>query len=248
MVTVEIVSPAGPTVEAFRPPKTKCNRILQVRDFLHANKPSSKSSLLLHLLQNTMAKVGAVDSILGSSRHSTVDQLLEAFHSAASNADLTKYFACFDKGGRFLGTDATENWDAIGFYNFCKPYFAKGSGWTYVPIVGSRKVTYFTHVDGTPNFCTFDENLFNDSFGTCRGSGSLIFNQATGSWLVAAYHLSFPVPNDIAGEVTATLKAADPALKSKLADQAAAQLLAELEREDAPEKSKSKSSKKKKGK
>ena len=195
-----------------------------------------------------MAKVSGVDSVLGSSRHSTVDLLLEAFHSAASNADLTKYFACFDKAGRFLGTDATENWDAIEFYNFCKPYFAKGSGWTYVPVRGSRKVSYYANVDGTPNFCTFDEILFNDSFGTCRGSGSLIYSQATCSWLVAAYHLSFPVPNDIAGEVTATLKAADPTLKSKLADQAAVQLLAELELEDAPEKAKSKSSKKKKGK
>lgn len=192
--------------------------------------------------------MAAIESILGNSRYSTVDQLLESFHTSASNADLAKYFGCFDKAGRFLGTDATENWDAIEFYKFCKPHFAKGSGWTYVPVAGSRKVTHFTSADGTPNFCTFDEILFNDSFGTCRGSGSLIFNQSTSSWLVAAYHLSFPVPNDIAGEVTATLKAADPSLKSKLADQAAAQLLAELELEDAPEKSKSKSSKKKKGK
>jgi len=195
-----------------------------------------------------MSKSNSVESVLGSSRHGSVDSLLEAFHSAASKADLTAYFGCFDKTGRFLGTDATENWSATEFYSFCKPHFARGNGWTYTPVAGSRKVTHYTQLDGTPNFCTFDEILLNEGFGTCRGSGSLLHNPEFSSWFVAAYHLSFPVPNDIAHDITNTIKAADPGLKAKLADQAAAELLAELELEDEPKKEKGKSSKKKKGK
>lgn len=184
-------------------------------------------------------------SKIGSARFGTVDLLLDAFHKAASVADLTGYFGCFDVNGRFLGTDASENWSAAEFLAFCKPHFSKGNGWTYTVQPGSRKVVQFAHHDGSANFCTFDEILFNDSFGTCRGSGTLIYSASISSWHVAAYHLSFPIPNEIAHDITATIKAADPGLKGKLADQAAAELLAELDLEDEK---KTKSSKKKKGK
>lgn len=195
-----------------------------------------------------MSKSSVAEGVLGCSSYGSVDQLLDAFHAAASKADLAAYFGCFDKTGRFLGTDATENWSATEFYSFCKPHFARGNGWTYTPMAGSRKVTHYNHTDGRPNFCTFDEILLNDGFGTCRGTGSLLYNQASSCWLVAAYHLSFPVPNDIAHDITSTIKSADPTLKAKLADQAAADLLAELELEDEPKKEKAKSGKKKKGK
>lgn len=193
-----------------------------------------------------MSKPSNAESLIGSARHVTADALLESFHSSASKADLTGYFGCFDKQGRFLGTDATENWSAVEFYDFSKPHFVKGGGWTYTYVPGTRKYTHYLQSDGSPNFCTFDEILTNCSFGTCRGSGSLVFNPNVSCWFIAAYHLTFPVPNDMAEDITSKIKASDPALKLQLADQAAAQLLAELELEDAPEKGKSKSSKKKK--
>jgi hypothetical protein len=187
------------------------------------------------------------EQAIGSSRHATVDALLDSFHTAAAKADLVAYFGCMDKRGRFLGTDATENWTAGDFYDFTKPYFASGKGWTYVPVAGSRKVTYYPGPSiEAAQFCTFDEILHNESFGTCRGSGTLVYSSEHGCWFVAAYHLNFPVPNDLAGEVTTLIKKGDPSSQAKQADAAAAQLLAELELADKG--SSSKGGKKKKGK
>eukprot|EP00428_Durinskia_dybowskii_P060867 CAMPEP_0170369604 /NCGR_PEP_ID=MMETSP0117_2-20130122/8070_1 /TAXON_ID=400756 /ORGANISM="Durinskia baltica, Strain CSIRO CS-38" /LENGTH=196 /DNA_ID=CAMNT_0010624331 /DNA_START=62 /DNA_END=652 /DNA_ORIENTATION=+ len=189
------------------------------------------------------------DDIIGSGRHKSVDQLLDSYHRAAAKADLVAYFGCMDKQGRYLGTDASENWSSTEFYDFCKPYFATGRGWTYIPIPKSRKVTYFPGPTSEGAvFCTFDELLHNDSFGSCRGSGSLIYSTEFDCWFIAAYHLTFPVPNDIADEITDRIKSEDGTLLASKADAAAAELLAELELEEAQGGSKTaKGNKKKKG-
>jgi hypothetical protein len=171
------------------------------------------------------------NDVIARGRHATVDQLLDTFHSSARKADLATYFGCFDQRGRFLGTDATENWSATEFYDFTKPHFATGKGWTYIP-TGQRQVTYYPGPSSdNAAFCTFDEQLHNDGFGSCRGSGTLIRDETLNCWLIASYHLTFPVPNDIAHKVTDLIKSADSTLQSKQADAAAAQLLAELELE-----------------
>ena len=171
--------------------------------------------------------------VIGTGKYDGIDALLDSFHQSAGKADLKTYFGCFDKQGRFLGTDPAENWSARDFYVFTKPHFAAGNGWTYHTVPKSRKVTYFPgpSAEGA-SFCTFDELLFNDSFGSCRGSGTLVYNTQANSWLIAAYHLSFPVPNDLAEEVTDKLKSADTGYKQMQADIAAAELLAELELEE----------------
>ena len=135
---------------------------------------------------------------IGSSRHSTVEALLDAFNAAAAGADLASYFGCFlSQDCRFLGTDASENWSAADFYEFAKPHFEKGSAWTYVPIAGSRKCA--APVSG---MVVFDELLESLSFPcTCRGSGTAVLDQTAGSWFIAQYHLTFGVPNDMAGAV-----------------------------------------------
>lgn len=188
---------------------------------------------------------------IGSGRHATVEALLDAYHAAASRADIQSYFGCMHRLGRFVGTDSTENWSSEEFHDFCLPYFASGQGWTYVPVSSSRKFGYFPGPSAQgAQFCTFDELLHNDSFGTCRGTGTLVYDADLSSWFIAAYHLSFPVPNDAAREVTALIKKNDSTLKEKQADAAAAQLLAELELEESADKKTGggKSSKKKKGK
>lgn len=190
------------------------------------------------------------DQAIASGRHATVNVLLDSYHAAAAKADLAAYFGCMDKQGRFLGTDATENWSAFEFYDFTKPHFATGIGWAYIPMSGTRKVTYFPGPSSEgAKFCTFDELLHNESFGTCRGSGTLIYNEEHNCWFIAAYHLSFPVPNDLANNVTTLIKKGDPILQSNQAEAAAAKLIAELELEGFVEKAgSSKGSKKKKGK
>jgi hypothetical protein len=99
-------------------------------------------------------------------------------------------------------------------------------------------------------FCIFDELLLSDVFGTCRGSGSLVYDREARAWLVASYHLTFPVPNDVAMDITQLLTQADSCSREKQADVAAAELLADLESEGAesaaPKKKKQQKKKKKK--
>jgi hypothetical protein len=186
---------------------------------------------------------------IASSRHNSPDALLNAFHSAAMATDLNAYFGCFHQTSRFLGTDASENWTVEEFYDFSRPYFKAGHGWSYNLVAGTRKFVHFpSKVEAESMFCTFDEVLLNDGFGTCRGSGTLVFDSSSKSWFIAQYHLTFPVPNDLAEDVTKLISAKDVNLQQAKADQAAAELLKELELEDSTTQNPKNSQKKKKNK
>ncbi len=172
------------------------------------------------------------DKIVGTGRFESVENLLDKFHSAASVANLDEYFGCFDNNGRFLGTDASENWTAQEFYTFSKPHFDAGSGWTFKPLKGTRKLTYYPS-ESNPLFCVFDELLDSESFlATSRGSGTLLFNSATGHWLIAQYHLSFPIPNDLAKDMTKSISIFENVKKVKQADDAADRLIAEWDQDE----------------
>ncbi|WGL16953.1 pectate lyase [Microbulbifer bruguierae] len=121
---------------------------------------------------------------------------LDRFHQAASDADSEGYFNLFSKDGVFLGTDATERWSVAEFKQYAKPYFDQGKGWTYVP----RDRTIVLHGD----VAWFDELLDNASYGECRGSGVLV--REDGQWKIAQYNLHFPIPNDLADQITKMIK------------------------------------------
>ena len=132
--------------------------------------------------------------------HRSPEELLNVFHQAAAVGDLQAYFGAFCRNGRFLGTDASENWPVEEFLEFSRPHFRDGKGWTYIPRLETRVLSYYPSVE-SPIFATFDELLDSPSFpSTCRGSGSLCFNSDKQSWYVVSYHLTFPIPNDIAKE------------------------------------------------
>lgn len=175
-----------------------------------------------------------VAAIIASARFDRVGDLLDAFHRGAATANLQEYFGCFHQEGRFLGTDASENWHVVEFYGFSKPYFERGTGWTYVPRPTTRKVTYFPS-EASPSFCVFDELLDSQDFhATTRGSGTCLY--AEGRWLLAQYHLSFPLPNDLAKDVTRVIASFEAAAQHKKAETAAAEaareLLAELDAQE----------------
>ena len=133
-----------------------------------------------------------------SSDSEAIECVLDAFHTAAAEADGETYFALFADNAVYIGTDASERWTLDEFKAFAAPYFDAGRGWTYT--VTER------HVDLSPSGAVawFDEILWNDRYGTCRGSGVLL---ATGEgWRIAQYHLTFPIPNDLAKELTARIK------------------------------------------
>lgn len=136
---------------------------------------------------------------------------LDAFHQAASEANAAPYFALLTDDAVFLGTDATERWPKQAFEAFARPYFEKGKGWTYVST--QRDIV----LDPNGTHATFDELLHNESYGTCRGSGML--RVVSGQWRIAQYNLSIPVPNALAREFVARIRAAEakgPAVRTVL--------------------------------
>lgn len=127
---------------------------------------------------------------------------LDAFHTAAAEADEQAYFELFAPDGVFLGTDASERWTVEEFRAYAHPHFAKGKGWAYVP----RARHVLLSPDG--QIAWFDERLTHASYGELRGAG--VLRAIDGQWRVAQYNLLFTVPNDKAKAVVALIKAPAP--------------------------------------
>jgi len=130
-----------------------------------------------------------------------VGKVLDRFHAAAAHADFKGYFDLFAPQGVFIGTDAHEVWTVDEFKAYAKPAFDAGKGWTYTP--RERHVT----IAPDPCHCVawFDETLDSQAYGTSRGTGVLVKTPA--GWKVAQYALTFPIPNDLAKDVTEPIKA-----------------------------------------
>lgn len=127
--------------------------------------------------------------------------VLDALHAAAAKADGPAYFALYTPDAVFIGTDAAERWTLPQFRAYAEPHFSKGKGWTYVP--------RDRHVTLAPLDCRcvawFDELLDSQSYGVARGTGVLLKTDT--GWKVSQYVLTFPIPNDVADEVTERIKA-----------------------------------------
>ena len=177
-----------------------------------------------------MTSIRICDEIIATAKHASIDALLDAFNFSASVGDLVGYFSCFASvNSRFLGTDKAENWSATEFFQYAGHHFNGTSAWIYRPIPGKRVYDIFPSTD-RPVFATFDEWLESESFGaTSRGTGTLHF--IGGYWYIAAYHLSFPIPNEIAKVMTATIDKYEKGNAVKEADAMAAQLIKELDME-----------------
>jgi hypothetical protein len=50
----------------------------------------------------------------------------------------------------------------------------------------------------------FDEMLENQSYGTTRGTGVLV--RTAGGWKIVQYHLTIPLPNDLARDVVQMIR------------------------------------------
>ncbi len=130
-----------------------------------------------------------------------IDATLDALHAAAARADGKAYFALFAPDSVFIGTDASERWPVEAFRAYAMERFAAGKGWTYAP--RQRHVT----LANIPCSCIawFDELLDNERYGTSRGTGVLI--RTDDGWKIEQYALAFPIPNDLAPDITARIKA-----------------------------------------
>jgi len=127
-----------------------------------------------------------------------VDLVLASFHQAATDADGEVYFSLLADNAIYIGTDASERWTSHEFKAFAEPYFSKGRGWTYTAT--ERHIT----IAPGGEVAWFDEMLWNESYGTCRGTGVLVLTE--GGWRIAQYHLTFPIPNELSRAITARIK------------------------------------------
>jgi hypothetical protein len=133
-----------------------------------------------------------------------VARVLDDWHDAAAKADEERYFAHFAEGGVFMGTDAKERWTVPEFKAYAHPHFAKGKAWSFHAT--RREVTFRQGV------AWFDEDLDTPNLGLARGSGVLVRDDR-GTWKIAHYNLSVPIPNERFKEVKAIIEgASQPAI------------------------------------
>ena len=97
--------------------------------------------------------------------------------------------------GVFLGTDASERW----IKNEFRAYAGNRTGWVYRSVSRNINLT----PDGMSAW--FDEMLDSLSYGPSRGTGVLI--RTNEGWKISQYHLTFPIPNELARHVTDEIKA-----------------------------------------
>ncbi len=129
-----------------------------------------------------------------------VAAVLDDLHAAAAASDGPRYFGHFAPEAVFLGTDASERWTLPEFKAFATPYFAQGKGWAYQS--KSRNIQRAPGGD----VAWFDEALDNATYGECRGSG--VLRSIGGTWKVTQYNLTIPIPNALASEFVAKIRAA----------------------------------------
>jgi ketosteroid isomerase-like protein len=136
-----------------------------------------------------------------------IDNVLDAWHKAASEANFEDYFGLMTQDGVFLGTDATENWQNRAFREFSKPYFDKGRAWSFTAL--ERNI----YVNETNDFAWFDE-LLDTQMKLCRGSG--VLKKVNDNWKIAHYVLSIAVPNEYVDELVELKKEKDSLLTEQL--------------------------------
>ena len=129
-----------------------------------------------------------------------LNDLINEWHKAASEADYETYFGILADDGVFIGTDASENWQNEDFRAFSKPYFDRGKAWSFTTI--ERNI----YVDKSGNFGWFDE-LLDTRMEICRGSG--VLSKENGKWRIKHYVLSITIPNEDVDRVSELKKEDD---------------------------------------
>jgi len=129
-----------------------------------------------------------------------LNELINKWHKAASEADYETYFGILAEDGVFIGTDASENWQNHDFRTFSKPYFDRGKAWSFTTI--ERNI----YISESENFAWFDE-LLDTRMEICRGSG--VLSKEDGKWRIKHYVLSITIPNENVEEVSALKKEKD---------------------------------------
>ncbi|MDB5753887.1 MAG: hypothetical protein JWR56_315 [Massilia sp.] len=158
--------------------------------------------LALCLLLSSVAALGQdADAALRRQVNAFVDE----WHDDAAHAR-PAYFDKMAKNGVYIGTDKTELWHRDAFKAWARKYFDRKSAWSFK---ATKRNVYFSP---DKQFIWFDE-LLDTQMGVCQASG-VIRKTATG-FEIEHYQLSMAVPNEVASQITKTIKEfeAKPAAK-----------------------------------
>ena len=141
---------------------------------------------------------GSVSAGASSADHlakiAAIAEVLDEFHAAAATGDWVTYFDLMSDDAVFIGTEATERWIKPVF----QAYAGKTNGWVY--LLKTRNINLTPSGDSA----WFDEILMSKSYGTSRGTGILISTRD--GWKISQYHLTFPIPNALAENITDEIK------------------------------------------
>ena len=130
-------------------------------------------------------------SISADEQRASTDELLDGLHQDAHEGNFDSYFDRYSSDAIFLGTDKTERWTIDEFKAYARPAFNDGHGWTYSVVERNW--------EGDSDIRWFDEILFNEKLGHCRGTG--VIQLINNEWKIAHYALTMLIPNQIAAEV-----------------------------------------------
>ena len=116
-----------------------------------------------------------------------LNEVIQNWHKAASDAQFNSYFKCLTDDFIFLGTAPGERWTKIEFQDFSKPFFDRGKAWDFK---ASNRIWNFSK-DGKTAW--FDEDLATWMQG-CRGSG--VCTKIRGVWSISYYNLTVLIENE----------------------------------------------------
>ena len=142
---------------------------------------------MVSCISTTKDQVAVKPIIIQLPNQALLDNAIDDWHLAATNADSASYFDFFTDQGRFLGTDANENWSKKQFLDFSTPYFQKGKAWSFTAL--DRNIYY----SSDSSTAWFDERL-DTWMGECRGSGVLVMENE--SIKLAHYNLAVTIANE----------------------------------------------------
>ena len=117
----------------------------------------------------------------------SINTFMDNWHKAAAVGDDVTFFNSMTEDGVYIGTDASERWDREEMRKWAKPYFDKGSAWSFT--AKNRNVSISE--DGQ---MAWADELLDTWMGDCRSSVVLV--KQDDDWKIKYYHLSIAVPNN----------------------------------------------------
>jgi hypothetical protein len=136
-----------------------------------------------------------------------VNAFVDGWHDDAAHARMV-YFDKMAADGVYIGTDRSELWQRDAFRAWGRKYFeGKKAAWTF------HATRRNVHVSDDGKLVWFDELLDTENMGHCMASG--VLRKTAGGFEILHYQLSVAVPNEIAGQVTGLIKAAEAKAAAK---------------------------------